>query len=1141
LAFVLISKKNNGTAKNITPPDITDRRHSKWVTHDESSRVSATDTTPGFLIEKLSNNGNVGFTKENAENSETLRADVLPPAQVIDVALSERAYTSVAAAIAAITDASATKPYVVRVFPGVYTETPFSMKPYVAVIGQGSWYDVVLTTNNNSAHFISHAAGAVLSKMAVVGPTGAGYAAIDCQHTGNTPAFLDEIVIRKGYYGVWMHPASYGTLHCHNVVNQYAGTALNQFLRVTNGNVTALTTAFMSGPSAAVLQGFYVSGSTSTLTLDLCSFSNAGSTDAVFADNGAVVRINACSFSAGTNAIHIGATGTGTSVSSTGGTIGEGFTKDLWVETASATLSYDGTAHNSKIVIQAGATFSGTVTDGTLGNPATAIYGDALLGTALFPLSKFTQAYSTTGIISGGEIERVSGLQVKVKAGTALVMVAGNLSYISWADQTITLAASTNDIWIYVDSVGVATSGSSQPDLVTNLYLGRANTGASTIRFLSTAQVYIPQPAERLFDYVTEVIGPINVSGGVATKHAGTSVQLDVTGSTFYSHNTEKVAAASASPCSFTYWYRNGSGSWTVVTSQTSIDTNYYDDGTGTLAAITSGYYKRDLLLVAVNGSATEYHVVYGQELFAASVDAVNNPLLPAILLNAACRLAGIIVLRAASDIASIVDQRPRLGQLSSSSSSSSSITNHGDLSGLADDDHTQYQLRTEKGAVSGYCGLDATSKVAVANLNTATSAPGTVAGGAAAVGAGPKLAFENHNHSLSLGSPVALTVGGSSADGTSTAAPRADHVHALPAFGTTSGTIAQGNDSRFSDSRAPNGTASGDLAGSFPSPTVAQASGAFAFTGVLSPASITASQNNYAPTNLATSSLLRLTSSAAWNITGLTGGASGRFLTLHNIGSFNLTLTNEDAGSTAANRFSLRGSANHILTPNKVVTLQYDATSSRWRAVGADDPYGTAVNTVCQGNDSRLSDDRTAAGLRSATTVVSVSGATAPTTGQVLTATGTTAATWQTPGSASSVYKQSVFLEKTVDVTTTSTGATWSSLLSQAITLAGSTTLIIHFTAGCSNNTNNDGVFFRIKVDGTVKRGVAYQPAAGGSASTANNAGSVAMVLRVTGLAAGARTVLVEWQVDAGTGQIRPVAAPNGEHASLLLEEVSA
>lgn len=47
--------------------------------------------------------------------------------------------------------------------------------------------------------------------------------------------------------------------------------------------------------------------------------------------------------------------------------------------------------------------------------------------------------------------------------------------------------------------------------------------------------------------------------------------------------------------------------------------------------------------------------------------------------------------------------------------------------------------------------------------------------------------------------------------------------------------------------------------------------------------------------------------------------------------------------------------------------------------------------------------------GLKSATTTVSVSGATAPSSGQVLTATGTTAATWQTPSGGSAISDPSV------------------------------------------------------------------------------------------------------------------------------------
>jgi hypothetical protein len=100
-----------------------------------------------------------------------------------------------------------------------------------------------------------------------------------------------------------------------------------------------------------------------------------------------------------------------------------------------------------------------------------------------------------------------------------------------------------------------------------------------------------------------------------------------------------------------------------------------------------------------------------------------------------------------------------------------------------------------------------------------------------------------------------------------------------------------------------------------------------------LSPAQLTASVSDYAPGSLATAFLVRLDANAAWSITGLTGGVALRPLLLVNTSASIITLTNEDAASTAANRFAFGG--NVQLAQHEAVLIAWDPTSSRWRRFG--------------------------------------------------------------------------------------------------------------------------------------------------------------------------------------------------------------
>lgn len=128
--------------------------------------------------------------------------------------------------------------------------------------------------------------------------------------------------------------------------------------------------------------------------------------------------------------------------------------------------------------------------------------------------------------------------------------------------------------------------------------------------------------------------------------------------------------------------------------------------------------------------------------------------------------------------------------------------------------------------------------------------------------------------------------------------------------------------------------------------------------TGIISPTSLATSQNDYNPTGLATASTIRQDASANVNVTGLADGATGRIIIFHNVSTTNtITLKNQDTGSTAANRFIQH--ADILLSPNHSALLQYDATSSRWRAaaIGRIDAQLFGQNTTNIGNITTGSD----------------------------------------------------------------------------------------------------------------------------------------------------------------------------------------
>jgi hypothetical protein len=98
-----------------------------------------------------------------------------------------------------------------------------------------------------------------------------------------------------------------------------------------------------------------------------------------------------------------------------------------------------------------------------------------------------------------------------------------------------------------------------------------------------------------------------------------------------------------------------------------------------------------------------------------------------------------------------------------------------------------------------------------------------------------------------------------------------------------------------------------------------------------LTPAQITANQNDYAP---GVARFYRLSADAPRSITGLSvAQVDGQECEFWNVGTQPITLAHQHAGSAAGNRFLCTGAADLTLAADEVALLRYDSTSQRWRA----------------------------------------------------------------------------------------------------------------------------------------------------------------------------------------------------------------
>lgn len=105
---------------------------------------------------------------------------------------------------------------------------------------------------------------------------------------------------------------------------------------------------------------------------------------------------------------------------------------------------------------------------------------------------------------------------------------------------------------------------------------------------------------------------------------------------------------------------------------------------------------------------------------------------------------------------------------------------------------------------------------------------------------------------------------------------------------------------------------------------TVESASKAFGFTGVISPATISSSQNDWAPTGIADATTINIACSPTVNITGIVGGYAGRIIILRNNTTTPVILKHFDSGSSTGNRFYFASLNDMVLQRSQCAIFQH-------------------------------------------------------------------------------------------------------------------------------------------------------------------------------------------------------------------------
>lgn len=697
------------------------------------------------------------------------------PYRVFNVCKNPHAsqFATIEAAIEAASPIAATgEQCIIEIGPGEYAENPLVILDNIHLAGHTE-YSVEINPLSNSEPLFTVNGGSTISWITVKGNNSAGSVAFSISNTNHPRGVLMHKVAVYDMRTGWDISASTadtivyleycdvavggeGTFGIKAISSNGFSTYINcenVYVYASNGNPQAGIS--LSGENTLMnLQSFGLEGSDNEV-------SSYG--DGISISNSAHADIKAGSIFGWSRGALIQNYGGGSTLNFIGVGFHSNTLYDLHADHPEARGSLSGTATRSKVDTTLSPHFTLAYADAT--NNEFIQTGEFYMGNTPEVLTKVTDLILKTppmGLLRGGELSAGVGLSVNVAAGSGYLVKDGDLTFVEWANQSIAVSAASTP-YIFVNKNGVIVTSSAEPDGLTNIILGRAGVNDTGVYSLGSLAVNIENHGNRIEEYLRKAVGTVYISGSIVTENTTIDRAIDVTAGHWMYGTQSRYPGALTAPYMLDVYKDNGA---TVFTSVQQIPNSTIDDGNA-LVAMSAGYFAKHAIYQSSEGIYQQITIAHAQEEFASLEDAKVAPLpVPRLSPDSSPALAAIIVQQGNDNIVEIQDIRPMF--FKGIGNGTMGVSNHGDLIGLANDDHPQYLLTNGARTVAGDLNLggnDLTNVGLINNLDFTSHA---------------SRHLPNGSDPLTTGVPVAISAASTNAEGFANAFARSDHTHAI-------------------------------------------------------------------------------------------------------------------------------------------------------------------------------------------------------------------------------------------------------------------------------------------------------------------------------------------------------------------------